>query len=99
MWCIIKNMEEHHGITYLVGLVLAGLVLGAAGGYYFGTGVGFERGIVAEKADATRRADDAAIKAAQEAAQSVNPFGEGVANPFEKNPANPFEQVTTNPFE
>lgn len=92
-------MEEHHGTIYLVGLVLAGLVLGAAAGYYFGVDIGFERGIAAEKADAEKRGDDANTKAAQEAARSVNPFGEGVANPFEKNPANPFEQVQINPFE
>lgn len=92
-------MEEHHGTIYFVGLVLVGLVLGATAGYYFGIDIGFERGIATEKADAARRADDAATKVAEEAAQSVNPFGEGVANPFEKNPANPFEQVHINPFE
>lgn len=73
-----------------VGIVIA-LVIGGAGGYWYGR----EAGVAAEKA----RQSAIQTEREREAAQAVNPFSQTTVNPFEKNPANPFDKVKVNPFE
>ena len=73
----------------MFGAIVA-LVLGLAGGYWYGIRAGVAKEQAAEESRRTA--------ALAEAAEAVNPFA-AAANPFEKNPANPYEKVKVNPFE
>lgn len=75
---------------WMFGAIVA-LVLGLAGGYWYGVRAGVAKEQAAEEA---RRKT-----ALAEAVGAVNPFADAAANPFEKNPANPYEKIKVNPFE
>ena len=74
--------------------VLVALVLGLAGGYYLGNSYGFQQA----EANLKKIQEEAAKKAADEAAKVANPFQ--AANPLEGVQANPFEKTKSilNPF-
>lgn len=74
--------------------VAIALVLGLVGGYYFGDNRGYKRAETAIK----KIQEQAAQKAADDAAKAANPFQ--AVNPLEKVEANPFEKAKSivNPF-
>lgn len=80
-------------------LVAVALVVGLIGGYYFGSGQAYEKGMNAGVAQ-EKAAQEAKVKDAEkEAVKAVNPFEQTTTNPFEKSSTNPFENVKVNPFE
>ena len=78
-------------VIVVVVLLVAAFWLGRAGGY--------NNGYAKAKSDIQSVQEEAARKAAEEAAKSANPFQ--AVNPLEGVEANPFEKVkkTLNPFE
>ncbi len=74
--------------------VLVALIAGLVGGYYFGDSQGFKRA----EANIKKIQEEAAAKAAAEAAKAANPFQ--AANPLEGVQDNPFEKTKSilNPF-
>lgn len=74
--------------------VLVALVIGLVGGYYFGDSQGFKRA----EANLKKIQEEAADKAAEEAAKAANPFQ--APNPLEAIEDNPFEKTKSilNPF-
>lgn len=75
-------------------LVLAALVVGLVGGYWFGDSRGYGRA----QADVKKLQEEAAAKAAGDAAKAANPFQ--AVNPLSGVEANPFEKAKNllNPF-
>lgn len=75
-------------------LVLVALVAGLVGGYWFGDNRGYGRA----QADVKKLQEEAASKAAAEAAKAANPFQ--AVNPLSGVEANPFEKAKNllNPF-
>lgn len=75
-------------------LVLAALVVGLAGGYWFGDSRGYGRA----QDDVKKLQEEAAAKAAGDAAKAANPFQ--AVNPLSGVEANPFEKAKNvlNPF-
>lgn len=75
-------------------LVLAALVVGLVGGYWFGDNRGYSRA----QADVKKAQEEAASKAAEDAAKAANPFQ--AVNPLSGVEANPFEKTKNllNPF-
>ncbi len=88
-------MEPQSTAKLWIVWVLVALVIGTAGGYWYGKQAGILKGVAQEKA----RAEALVREAEKAAAQAVNPFQQTTANPFEKAPTNPFEKVKVNPFE
>lgn len=74
------------------------LVVGAIGGYWYGSSRAYDKGYQAAAADIKAQQEEAAKKATEEAAKAANPFQ--VSNPLEGVNANPFEkaQKALNPF-
>ena len=70
------------------GVVLAGLLVGAGVGYWYGNMLGFEAGVASQQNLAVNKA-----------AEEVNPFGQADTNPFDNASTNPYENIKTNPFE
>ncbi|MDP3794547.1 MAG: hypothetical protein Q8R13_01300 [bacterium] len=95
-------MDERTPITALIIAVVA-LAVGAGGGYYYGAKVGYEKGDVAgyerAGADLSKVREEAARKAAEEAAKTANPFQ--AVNPLEGIETDPFVKTkqVLNPFE
>ncbi len=83
-------MENKPVIVWLVGAV----VLGAVAGFWYGDSRGYKRAETAIK----KIQEQAAQKAADDAAKAANPFQ--AVNPLEKVEANPFEKAKSivNPF-
>lgn len=75
--------------NYLVGILVVGLIVGGAAGFYYGKNKGFAAGVVFGKAQVKAEADAKAKTQADEAAKAANPFTEGV---------NPFNDININPF-
>ena len=75
--------------------VLVALVIGAAGGYWYGDRRGYSRA----EADAKKIQEAAAKKAVDDAAKVANPFQ--AVNPLEGVNANPFQKAKNllNPFQ
>jgi membrane protein YqaA with SNARE-associated domain len=71
----INTMENNNKMWVVLLCLVAGLVLGGAGGYYVGYDVGFE-------ARAATLADQQ---------EEANPYAEVQANPLEDVKTNPFE--------
>lgn len=80
-------------IFIIVGVVLIGVA------FWFGNYTGYDSGYEQAQADVKALQDEAANKAATDAAKSANPFQ--AVNPLEGVEANPFEKVkkVLNPFE
>lgn len=74
--------------------VLVALVVGLVGGYWFGDSRGYNRA----QADVKKLQEEAAAKAAGDAAKAANPFQ--AVNPLSGVEANPFEKAKNllNPF-
>lgn len=73
---------------------IVALVVGLVGGYWFGDSSGYRRA----QADVKKLQEEAANKAAGDAAKAANPFQ--AVNPLEGVEANPFEKTKNllNPF-
>lgn len=82
-------MEEKSPLLWIFAVV-ASLLLGLGGGYYYGNKTGYGKA----QADAKIAAEAEAKKAAE----AANPFKSAGANPLEKATANPLENVKLNPF-
>lgn len=90
----LEGMFNQQPIVFiLVGIAL----IGAA--FWFGNTTGYDAGYEQAQADVKALQDEAANKAAADAAKSANPFQ--AVNPLEGVEANPFEKVkkVLNPFE
>ena len=74
-------------------LVIVALVVGLAGGYFYGKSVGYTTGDV----DGYKRAESDAKKVAEEGAKKATEAVAKAANPFQA--VNPLEGVESNPFE
>ena len=87
-------MEEQKPTIFPWFVAVFLLIVGLAGGYYYGNAKGLKEGASQEKdAQEARRRD-----AEKQAAQALNPFDKVSTNPFE-NATNPFENVKFNPFD
>jgi len=82
-------MDEKSPFLWIFAVIVA-LLLGAGGGYWYGSKVGFDKGEVATKAAV--EAED------KKAAEAANPFSNKETNPLDKVTTNPFESVKINPF-
>lgn len=78
-------MEDNVPFIWIFAVVAA-LILGLGGGYYYG----FVKGESAAK--------DAIAAEAKKAAEAANPFSQTGSNPLENVTTNPFESVKINPF-
>ena len=80
---------ENTKITLVISVVL--IIAAAIGGYYYGSGVGYDKGIEIEKAvtTTTTTVEEVVVNPLEDL-PSTNPFEEIV---------NPFEEAYTNPFE
>ncbi|TSC62463.1 MAG: hypothetical protein G01um101448_683 [Parcubacteria group bacterium Gr01-1014_48] len=90
-------MEQGKGTNPMIVAVVAALVMGLAGGYYYG----FTRGKATVVAEQDKAAQVAAEEAQQQLAEQANPFGseeESAVNPFTETYENPFEGGGFNPF-
>lgn len=90
-------MEQGKGVNPMLVGVIAALVVGLAGGYYYGLMKG-RADVVAEQAKAAQTATDDAQK---QLAEQANPFGteeKSAVNPFSDTYKNPFEGGGFNPF-
>lgn len=85
------------GATAIIAAVM--LIIGAGAGYFTGSKLGFSKGYAKAETDLKAVQEEAAKKAADEAAKAANPFQ--VANPLDNVDTNPFEKVKKilNPFE
>lgn len=91
--------------NWIIAVVLALLV--GFGGYWFGSGSGYQNGFKAgddagykrAEADSKKLDEEAGKKATAEAAKAANPFQ--VTNPLEGVESNPFQKAkkVLNPFE
>jgi len=81
-------MEQNHSKEILFAAVA--LVIGLAGGYFYGHSKGIAREKANQEALAQATADDAA--------KAVNPFEQASVNPYENAVPNPYDQVQVNPF-
>ena len=74
------------------------LVIGAIGGYWYGSSNSYNKGYQAAVADVKAQQEVSANKASEEAAKAANPFQ--VSNPLEGVKANPFDKAkdALNPF-
>lgn len=74
------------------------LVIGAIGGYWYGSSKSYDKGYQAAVADVKAQQEVSANKATEEAAKAANPFQ--VSNPLEGVKANPFDKAkdALNPF-
>ena len=79
---------ENIKVTLVISVVL--IIAAAIGGYYYGSGVGYNKGIKIEKAVTTTTTVEEVVVNPLEDLPSTNPFEEIV---------NPFEEAYTNPFE
>lgn len=93
-----KGFEEFFTKQPLLVAVVAVIVVGA-GAFWFGNTSGYENGYAQAQNDAKALQEEAAQKAATDAAKSANPFA--AVNPLEGVEANPFDKVkkVLNPFE
>ncbi|MBI4920035.1 hypothetical protein HY838_01980 [Candidatus Azambacteria bacterium] len=82
-------MEEKSPLLWIFA-VIAALLLGLGGGYYYGDKIGYKKA----QADAKAIAEAEAKKAAE----AANPFKSAATNPLENVTANPLEKVKLNPF-
>lgn len=78
---------ENIKVTLVISVVL--IIAAAIGGYYYGSGVGYNKGIEIEKAVTTTTVEEVVVNPLEDL-PSTNPFEEIV---------NPFEEAYTNPFE
>lgn len=78
----------------ILGWVVLALVIGLASGYYVGNSRGFKQA----EGNLKKIQEEAAAKAANEAAKAANPFQ--AVNPLEGVQSNPFEKTKSilNPF-
>lgn len=90
-------MMEKNKIISIAIVVL--LVVGVGSAYWFGSHRGYQRGYTQGQDDIKKLEQEAADKAAREAAKAANPFQ--AVNPLEGVEANPFEKAkkVLNPFE
>ena len=74
------------------------LVIGAIGGYWYGSSKTYDKGYQAAVADVKAQQGESAKKASEEAPKTANPFQ--VSNPLEGVEANPFDKAkdALNPF-
>ena len=74
------------------------LIIGAIGGYWYGSSKTYDRGYQAATADIKAQQEESAKKASEDAAKTANPFQ--VNNPLEGVEANPFDKAkdALNPF-
>lgn len=89
-------MENGKGTNpLLVGVVVA-LVVGIAGGYYYGLSKGRTEALLLQQ----QEADQVTAGQQQQLADQANPFGteENAVNPFTETYENPFEESGFNPF-
>lgn len=86
----------HNRKLWIIG---AAVVVGLVVVYWIGAKVGFSSGYAQAQTDIQRINDEAADKAAQDAAKAANPFQ--AVNPLEGVEANPFDKAkkVLNPFE
>ena len=82
-------MEEKSPLLWIFAMV-ATLLLGAGGGYYYGNKTGYDKAV----ADAQAKVEDETKKAAE----AANPFKSAGTNPLENITTNPLEAVKFNPF-
>jgi hypothetical protein len=77
---------------------IALLIIGAIGGYWYGSSKSYDKGYQAAVTDIKAQQEVSASKALEEAAKAANPFQ--VTNPLEGVNANPFEKAkkALNPF-
>ncbi len=82
--------------AWVVAAVL--LIVGLAGGYWFGSYQAYDKGYEKAVADAKATQEEVARNAAADAAKAANPFQ--TTNPLQGVDANPFEQAAKvlNPF-
>lgn len=86
--------------TIIVSVVLiAVVVIAGTGTYKLGSKDGYSDGYIKAQTDIQNLQDEAANRAASEAAKSANPFR--AVNPLKEVESNPFEKVkkVLNPFE
>jgi len=92
-------IEEQQGHTALwIGGILVSLIVGLAGGYYFGERTGNLQGFQAgmDQAPQMELTQDA-LDTVEET--SVAPLDGIVTNPFEDLSPNPLEDVSSNPYD
>ena len=89
---------EKKSPNVIVIAVLA-LLIGLAGGFWYGGKSGFNKGYSKAEADIKKTQEEASKKASEAAAKAANPFS--VGNPLEGVDTNPFEKVkkVLNPFQ
>lgn len=84
-------MEDQSKVAY--GLAVVALIIGLAGGYYYGNSKG-RTDLLAEQKAAEEKAQ---VEAQEELAEAANPFGGAQVNPFEGSYTNPLK-ASVNPF-
>ena len=74
--------------------VVAALIVGLAGGYYYGNSVAYEKGVAAGRQALLGEQKDEEETALKEIQEAANPFAkiEEKANPFKDAYTNPFSQ-------
>lgn len=90
----LTNLKSTPPIAFiLVGVVIAG------GAFWLGKSSGYQSGYAQAQTEVKALQEEAASKAAADAAKAANPFA--TVNPLEGVDANPFEKVkkVLNPFE
>ena len=78
---------ENTKITLVISVVL--IIAAAIGGYYYGSGVGYDKGIEVGQTATTTTVEEVVVNPLEDL-PSTNPFEEIVK---------PFEEAYTNPFE
>lgn len=87
-------MEDQSRLYIFAALAL---IVGVAGGYYYGLGAGNAQGRTELLAEQEAEAELAKVEAQKQLAEEANPFADADANPFEGSYQNPFD-TGSNPF-
>ena len=82
----------------IIAIAVVVLVLGLGAGYWLGSGRGYKAGYAQAQDNLKKVEEEAAKKAAADAAKAANPFQ--TVNPLESVESNPFEKAkkVLNPF-